>query len=98
MKTSPNENETSTGRDGTVRCSKVQHSIPCCRGSSTRLVEVDVAVVVVVHVLEPRQVAIRQPGVSPLVLVHILVELRTRLTRLTWRKRTKNQNYTSEKV
>lgn len=40
------------------------------------LVEVDVAVVVVVHVLEPWQVEVGKPRVRPLVLVHVLVELR----------------------
>lgn len=39
--------------------------------------EVDVAVVVVVHVLEPRQVEVRQSWVRPLVLVHVLVKLPT---------------------
>lgn len=45
------------------------------------LVKVDVAVVVVVHVLEPRQVVVRQSWVRPLVFVHVLVELPTRRRR-----------------
>lgn len=48
---------------------------PCGRTHHTHLAEVDVAVVVVVHVLETRQVEVRQPWVRPLVLVHVLVEL-----------------------
>lgn len=41
------------------------------------LVEVDVTVVVVVHVLESWQVEVGKPRVRPLVLVHVLVELRS---------------------